>query len=309
MNASLFDSLARSGIVRNFEESLPVATGFMLKLQPVDGTGEPNPFGAHANPFCRLMSRSPQARKICDRTFAAIRDKAAHTSAPSLSCCFAGFAHIAIPVVSAGEHIATIYGGQLLLDPPTEQAFEKISHSLVRLGLGNHLSSLETAWFRTPVISDEQLQAIMHLLKNFADRISRYAATSIFKPVEGEPANVTRTRKFVEERFADPITLPDVLEHLQICASNFSKIFKCSVGIPFTQYLARFRVEKSKSMLANPTMQIRKIAFKSGFESVSQFNRSFRQYAEMTPTQYRASLAGDDPAVATSRGESNAISE
>lgn len=279
----------------------------MLKLQPADGTGEPNPFGAHANPFCRLMTRSPQARKICDRTFAAIRDKAADTCAPCLSCCFAGFAHIAIPVVTAGEHIATIYGGQLLLDPPTKQAFGKISPQLVRLGLGDHLPSLEEAWFRTPVISEEQLQAIIYLLNNFTERISRYAATSIFKPVEGEPANVTRTRKFVEERFADPITLPDVLEHLQICASNFSKMFKCSVGMPFTQYLARFRVEKAKSMLANPAMQIRKTAFKAGFESISQFNRSFRQYAEMTPTQYRSSLAGGEPAFPTSQDGSPSL--
>jgi transcriptional regulator GlxA family with amidase domain len=71
-------------------------------------------------------------------------------------------------------------------------------------------------------------------------------------------------------------------------------MFKRTVGMTFTQYVARFRVEESKSMLANPTMQIRKIASKSGFESVSQFNRSFRQYTRKSPTQYRASLAGGD---------------
>jgi AraC-like DNA-binding protein len=105
---------------------------------------------------------------------------------------------------------------------------------------------------------------------------------------------VTRARKFIDDRFAQPITMPDAARHLRMSASSFSKVFKRAVGITFTQYVARVRVEKSKIMLANPSAPIRNIAFQSGFDSISQFNRSFRQYAEMSPSQYRESLKGVD---------------
>lgn len=301
MKQSLFDTLARSRIVRNYEESFHVATGFVLKLQPAAGTKDLSPFGVHANPFCRLMARSPQTQEICNTTFAMIRKKAAESCVAKRSCCFAGICHVAIPVVSAGEHIATLYGGQFMTEKPTKRSYDKISKQLVRLDLGDQFTELEQAWFQTPVVSDKQLQAILYLLETFASRISRYAATKVFEAVDGEPAAVTRARKFIQDRFAEPITMPDAARHLHLSASTFSKMFKRSVGLTFTQYLGRYRVEKSRIMLTKPTVHIRNVAFQSGFDSISQFNRSFRQYADMSPSQYRASLEGIDPSLPTSR--------
>jgi AraC-like DNA-binding protein/ligand-binding sensor protein len=292
MNQSLFDALSRSRVVRSYEEAFHTATGFVLKLQPAVEIEDLNPFGDHANPFCRMMGCSPQAKEVCNRTFAAIRNKASKKGAPGKACCFAGITHLAIPVISAGEHIATMYGGQFMLEKPTKQNFEKVSRNFVRMGLGNQLKALEHAWFHTPVVSEKKLQAILYLLETFAERISRHAATMLLEPIEGEPATVTRARKFIDDRFAEPITMPDAARHLRMSPSTFSKVFKRAVGITFTQYVARVRVEKSKSMLANPSAPVRNIAFQSGFDSISQFNRSFRQYAEMSPSQYRESLKG-----------------
>lgn len=300
MNQSLFDSLARSRIVRKYEESFPVATGFVVKLLPAVENRDVTPFVDHANPFCRLMCCSPEAKELCNSTFAAIRAQVACNLMPCQSCCFAGFTHIAMPVISVGEHIATLYGGQLMLDQPTKRNFDKISRQLVRLGLAEHLPALERTWFQTPVISEKQLRAIMYLLETFAGRISRYAAVRILEPVDGEPAEITRARRFIQDRFAEPITMPDTARRLHMSASTFGKMFKREVGVTFTQYLARVRVEKSKSLLLNPNAHIRNIAFQSGFDSISQFNRTFRQYAEMSPTEYRTSLTGDDPSNAVS---------
>lgn len=296
MKRAQFESLARSRIVRSYEESFQAATGFVLKLQPADGGGDLNPFGTHVNPFCSLMACCPQARQVCQNTFAAIRDKAAKTRAPGKSRCFAGITHVSYPVISAGEHIATIYGGQFVLEKPTARAFQGIACKLVRLGLGDRLPELEKAWFRTPVVTDKQFRSILYLLESFAARISRLAAAGVLEPVDGEPPLVTKARKFIQDRFAEPISMPDVARHLHMSASGFSRMFRQAVGIPFTSYLARVRVEKSKGMLARPALTIRSIAFQSGFDSISQFNRSFRQYTGMAPTRYRLSLAECDPA-------------
>jgi len=296
MNQSLFDALARSRIVRNYVESFPIATGFVLKLQPVMGDKEVIPFGGQANPFCNMVSCSPQAKDICKKTFNFTRDQVAKTLASCRSSCFAGLTHVAMPVISGGEHIATIYGGQLMVQKPTKQAFAKVARKLVRLGLGDKLPLLEEAWFGTPVVTEEQLQAITYLLETFSARISRYAAAKILESGADESAAVKRAKDFMQSRFAEPLTMPEVARHLNMSPSTFGKMFKREAGLTFTQYLARFRVETSKAMLVNPSLTIRIIAFQSGFDSISQFNRSFRQYAGMSPSEYRASLSGADPA-------------
>ncbi len=295
MNQSLFEALARSRIVRNYVESFPIATGFVLKLQPTTGNREIIPFGGLANPFCNMVACSPEAKEVCKETFRTIRDRVAETHQPGRSTCFAGLTHVAIPVLSGGEHIATIYGGQLMVQKPTKQAFEKVARKLSRLGLADKLPALEEAWFNTPVVTEEQIQAITYLLETFAARISRYAAAKILESSEGESTAVKRAKDFMQGRFAEPLTMPEVARHLNMSPSTFGKMFKRESGLTFTQYLARFRVEKSKAMLVNPSETIRIIAFQSGFDSISQFNRSFRQYTGMSPSEYRASLAGRDP--------------
>lgn len=297
MNQSLFDALARSRIVRNYVESFPIATGFVLKLQPTTGDREMIPFGGLANPFCNMVACSPEAKDVCKKTFQTIRDQVAETLLPGRSSCFAGLTHVAIPVLSGGEHIATIYGGQLMVRKPTKEAFDKVARKLSRLGLAGKLPALEEAWFNTPVVTEEQLEAITYLLETFAARISRYAATKILESSEGESAAVKRAKDFMQSRFAEPISMPDVARHLNMSPSTFGKMFKRESGLTFTQYLARVRVEKSKAMLVNPSQTIRIIAFQSGFDSISQFNRSFRQYTGMSPTEYRLALSGADPSL------------
>ena len=48
----------------------------------------------------------------------------------------------------------------------------------------------------------------------------------------------------------------------------------------FTDYLGRVRVEKAKSLLLNPNLRISEIAYAVGFQSLTHFNRVFR---ELTP--------------------------
>jgi AraC-like DNA-binding protein len=73
-------------------------------------------------------------------------------------------------------------------------------------------------------------------------------------------------------------------------AFYFCKVFKEAVGVTFTDYVARTRVEKTKQMLLNPNVRISEAAFAAGFQSLSQFNRVFRRIIGESPTHYRDEL-------------------
>jgi AraC-like DNA-binding protein len=72
----------------------------------------------------------------------------------------------------------------------------------------------------------------------------------------------------------------------------FCKVFRKATGLTFTEYLTQVRVTKAKNLLQNPHTRIAEVAFESGFQSITHFNRSFRKLEGRSPKQYRAAILG-----------------
>ena len=70
----------------------------------------------------------------------------------------------------------------------------------------------------------------------------------------------------------------------------FCKMFKKGTGINFTEYLSRIRIERSKNLLLNPHLRVSEIAFEVGFQSLTHFNRVFKNTVGQSPTHYREQL-------------------
>ena len=83
-----------------------------------------------------------------------------------------------------------------------------------------------------------------------------------------------------------------VARAVNMSASYFSEKFKVVTGINFVAYVGRTRIEKARNLLHNPNLRISEVAFEVGFQSLSQFNRAFKQVTGKAPTEYRQSLAG-----------------
>ena len=104
-----------------------------------------------------------------------------------------------------------------------------------------------------------------------------------------EPLSVARARTYIEEHVGGDLSLARISKAVNVSASYFSTLFKQATGLNFSDYLARGRVEKAKNLLLNPNLRISEVAFEVGFQSLSQFNRSFRRIAGVSPKEYRNS--------------------
>ena len=78
-------------------------------------------------------------------------------------------------------------------------------------------------------------------------------------------------------------------------AFYFCKVFKAATGLTFTNYLARVRVETVQQLLLNPHTRVSEAAYAAGFQSLSQFNRTFQRLAGESPSDYRERIHGDAP--------------
>lgn len=93
---------------------------------------------------------------------------------------------------------------------------------------------------------------------------------------------------YIETNYASPLALEDLAEVIGVTPSHLCVLFKKVTNIRIFQYINSFRIKKSKELLIqNPQMQIKEIAFATGFEDVNYFCSVFKKQEKLTPSQFR----------------------
>ncbi|WP_431215968.1 helix-turn-helix transcriptional regulator [Puia sp. P3] len=84
--------------------------------------------------------------------------------------------------------------------------------------------------------------------------------------------------------------LPEqVAEELQVSYSLFRKAFKQQTGVAPGQYLLDLKLQFARQLLADPTIQIKEIAYRLNMESPLYFGKLFKDKLGVTPSEYRRS--------------------
>ncbi len=91
--------------------------------------------------------------------------------------------------------------------------------------------------------------------------------------------------------FLDPVlTLPQLAEQMTISAHQLSQVINDNLNQNFYRFINQYRVQEAQLQLKQKDGQDKKliqIAFDSGFNSLSTFNRVFKNFSKMSPSQYR----------------------
>jgi transcriptional regulator GlxA family with amidase domain len=114
----------------------------------------------------------------------------------------------------------------------------------------------------------------------------RKAATSANRN-RAEPVEIWKARRFIEEHSVEELSLSKVAKAVNSSVNHLSEKFKQVTGINFVDYVARARFDKARELLRKTKLRISEIAFAVGFQSLSQFNRVFKELAGKSPTEYR----------------------
>ncbi len=92
--------------------------------------------------------------------------------------------------------------------------------------------------------------------------------------------------EFVYKNFKSAINSKDVAEFIGMNPSAFSRYFKRIHRKTFTTYLNEVRVGYSCKLLLEDSGNISAIAYESGFNNLSNFNRQFRMIMKLSPSEY-----------------------
>jgi len=92
---------------------------------------------------------------------------------------------------------------------------------------------------------------------------------------------------YVMHHFENEIKLETVANLAFMTPNAFCRFFKQRTNKTFFQFLIELRIEHACQLLAaNRDLSVLEVAEKSGFGSISNFNRKFRGIKKMTPTAY-----------------------
>jgi AraC-like DNA-binding protein len=103
-----------------------------------------------------------------------------------------------------------------------------------------------------------------------------------------EPVRIWKARSFIDQHWAEELSLGKVARATNTSTNYFSEKFKEATGTNFVKYVARTRFEKAAALLRDADLRVSEIAFAVGFQSLSQFNRIFKKLAGKSPSDYRA---------------------
>lgn len=92
---------------------------------------------------------------------------------------------------------------------------------------------------------------------------------------------------YINEYYSEELTLEMVAEHSGFSKFHFSRLFKKYTGTTFYDYLIYKRLQAAEQMLADADLSITDVALRTGFSSISTFNRTFKRKKNCTPREYR----------------------
>lgn len=101
---------------------------------------------------------------------------------------------------------------------------------------------------------------------------------------------IDRIIKYVHSYYMNRITLDDIGDLVQMSPSAVCRYFKQKTHYRFLDYLTSYRVDQVALGMLTTNKTIAELCFSCGFNNISNFNRSFKNFTGMTPSEYREKM-------------------
>ena len=138
-----------------------------------------------------------------------------------------------------------------------------------------HLQQLSRG--RSP---EEMGGVVIQALNRFTDGVYRTRNTEQMRVLG-------RALAYIREHADAPISADDVARAIHKNASTLRKLMREQLGMTFSDYVNRMRVERAIEVMKDPGRSLAQVAVEVGFYDQSHFGKVFRQVTGYTPALYR----------------------
>ncbi|ADB36572.1 AraC family transcriptional regulator [Spirosoma linguale] len=108
--------------------------------------------------------------------------------------------------------------------------------------------------------------------------------TNTVKPAETDRMQLVHD--YVLGHFPDDLSLDTVADLAGMTSPAFCRYFKARANKTFSEFVSEVRIGHACKLLMNGKLNITQISFESGFRTLSNFNRQFKDITGQTPSGY-----------------------
>lgn len=229
----------------------------------------------HATPFCDDV-KDRKGLNPCLICKGKAMDKAKKSGLPFGGLCVNGVYEYCYPVYTAGNLLCIIFLGNIISD---------MDVFLEKSGLPADSPLIKT-------MEQSMDEAMCLQICSVVASYIRMLAQESTGLTTGKRINTTiaAVESYVERYFYLDISLTDLARMYHYNEKYLGTLFKKQVGVSFHDYLNKRRLYRSRMLLEQSGDSILSIATRVGFNNVTYFNRLFREYYGMSPSQLRAGL-------------------
>ena len=100
---------------------------------------------------------------------------------------------------------------------------------------------------------------------------------------------IQKLKDYIDAHFNEEIRIEVLADMVGMTPNALSRFFKQRTNRSISNYINEVRLGHATNMLADSTMSIAEISYRCGFNTISNFNRIFKNIKEITPKEFRES--------------------
>lgn len=156
----------------------------------------------------------------------------------------------------------------------------------LKISVGESIAALQKTKGIEQII--DFIRILNHLMQNRHLHTSLSSEKNLPVHISDNDQRIIDAQTYIKRNFAQQkLTLDNIAREACMTPQAFCRSFKKRTGITYIEYLNELRVQRACRLLTSSSMySISSVAFNSGFNSLTNFNRVFKAIMKYSPKEY-----------------------
>ncbi|MGI4886931.1 MAG: helix-turn-helix domain-containing protein [Janthinobacterium lividum] len=137
-----------------------------------------------------------------------------------------------------------------------------------------------------------ELLSILHDLSTSRNLRTLSDSSSNNEQLNYNSRRIEKVFEYMNAHYGRAVTLTEVAKVANMPVASFSRFIKKRIGSTFIDSLNEIRLGHATRMLIETTHNVAEVAYKCGFNNISNFNRTFKKKKGCTPKEFRSNFSG-----------------
>lgn len=138
--------------------------------------------------------------------------------------------------------------------------------------------------YQGPIIPGEKGYRFLATIKEILPEISVKTLDIALPSTDNE--RMSKVLQYMDKNISEAHSLQSISDKFGFSDRSLSRLFQSSLSISFLQYLKLLRMVKALEMMLKTDKTLGEISYAVGYQSLSAFSSTFRQYTSFSPSDF-----------------------